>query len=220
MRLLSLKTSLFFILISLLLLSCAEKVNNSRVDALPYYHEATFTPHWSNAKDLPKNFHQIPDFYLTNQLGKTVSQKDLEGKIYIADFFFCTCPGICPKMTKNMKMIQDTFLLDQEVILLSHSVNPSNDSVEVLHRYAIQHRVDSSKWHLLTGNRDSIYRLGRNQYFIEEDLGIKKNADDFLHTENFVLIDKNKHIRGIFNGLNKASMVQLIADIRTLKKEN
>tara|TARA_R110002049_G_scaffold67310_6_gene174956 strand:- start:2573 stop:3247 length:675 start_codon:yes stop_codon:yes gene_type:complete len=191
----------------------------SRVDALPYYNEASFTPKWISSKsDELKSFHKIPDFSFTNQDGKNISQKTFEDKIYVTDFFFTTCPGICPKMTKNMDILQQEFLNDNSVLLLSHSVTPSIDSVQQLKKYALDKNVGKN-WHLVTGNKKEIYDLGRQSYFVEEDLGEPKGIDDFLHTENFVLIDKNKHIRGIYNGLNKNSVMQLIGDIKTLKKE-
>ena len=191
----------------------------SRVDTLPYYNEASFTPKWISSKsDELKSFHKIPDFSFTNQDGKNISQKTFEDKIYVTDFFFTTCPGICPKMTKNMDILQQEFLNDNSVLLLSHSVTPSIDSVQQLKKYALDKNVGKN-WHLVTGNKKEIYDLGRQSYFVEEDLGEPKGIDDFLHTENFVLIDKNKHIRGIYNGLNKNSVMQLIGDIKTLKKE-
>jgi protein SCO1/2 len=195
-------------------------VKTSRVANLPFYNEATFTPNWlevgSNKLDV---FHKIPEFNLTNQLGETVTQNTFRDKIYITDFFFTTCPGICPKMTANMSVLQKEFLDDDEILLLSHSVTPETDSVSVLKDYAEANVILSSKWHLVTGERKQIYDLGRQAYFVEEDLGEVKTEDDFLHTENFVLIDKNKHIRGIYNGLNKTDVQQLITDVKTLKEE-
>lgn len=192
----------------------------SRTAILPYYNEGTFTPKWLYpGTDQLANFHKVPDFSLTNQEGESFSEKNLEGKIYIADFFFTTCPGICPKMTTNMSLLQEAYLDDDEVYLISHSVMPELDTVEVLKRYAEEKGINSRTWHLLTGDRAQIYDLGRYQYFVEEDLGLEKDPDDFLHTENFVLVDKNKHIRGIYNGLNKTALKQLIADVETLKKE-
>lgn len=193
---------------------------NSRVENLPFFNEATFLPKWINpASDSLETFHQIPDFSLINQEGDSVSQKNLEGKIYVANFFFTSCPGICPQMTSNMHILQDEFLNDGSVMLISHSVTPNRDDVAKLKSYAEKRNIDSKRWFLLTGDREQIYDLGRNAYFIEENMGIEKTVDDFLHTENFVLIDKNKHIRGIYNGLNKTSVQQLITDIKTLKTE-
>ena len=166
-----------------------------------------------------KNFHKIADFSLINQDGNTISNKTFSNKIYITDFFFTTCPGICPKMTASMMGLQKEYINDDEVMLLSHSVTPDIDLVPILKKYALKNEIVSSKWHLVTGNRKEIYDLGRKSYFVEEDLGKEKTEDDFLHTENFVLIDKNKNIRGIYNGLNPNDIVQLIADIKTLKKE-
>lgn len=203
------------------LVGCQESKDvTSRVESLPYYNEASFTPHWYSADDkILDTFHQISPFSLVNQKGEIVTEKTLEGKIYITDFFYTTCPGICPKMTNNMAIIQDAFLYDDEVILLSHSVTPSKDSVAVLRDYGDAKGVNPAKWFLVTGAKSEIYKLGRKDYFIEEDLGVEKSDEDFLHTENFVLIDKNRHIRGIYNGLNKTSINQLIADVNTLKEE-
>lgn len=191
----------------------------SRVNKLPYYNEASFTPKWiaSNSKEL-EAFHKIPDFKLTNQNGEIITQKTFENKIYVTDFFFTTCPGICPMMTKNMNLVQEAFKNDDTVLMLSHSVTPTKDSVPQLKKYAINTNIGKN-WHLVTGYKKEIYDLGRTAYFVENDLGEPKGIDDFLHTENFILIDKNKHIRGIYNGLNKNSVKQLIADIKTLKRE-
>jgi len=191
----------------------------SRVAELPYYNEASFTPKWLDKKsDKLKGFHKIPDFKLTNQNGEIITQKTFENKIHVTDFFFTTCPGICPMMTKNMTMVQEAFKNDNEILMLSHSVTPTIDSVPQLRKYALEKQIGYN-WHLVTGNKKEIYDLGRQWYFVEEDLGEPKGLDDFLHTENFILIDKNKHIRGIYNGLNKNSVEQLIADINTLKLE-
>ena len=200
--------------------STSSTEKTSRVETLPFYSEATFTPHWLTPKsDSLKDFHQIPPFSLINQNGEAITEQTFADKIYITDFFFTSCPGICPKMTKNMGVLQEAFLQDEDVLLLSHSVMPHYDSVAVLKNYAEVKEVVDDKWHLVTGDRDHIYGLGRNAYFVEEDLGIEKDLDDFLHTENFVLVDKNRHIRGIYNGLNSGSIEQLIADVKTLKEE-
>ncbi|MEM1322352.1 MAG: SCO family protein [Bacteroidota bacterium] len=212
----------FLFLLSLItLMACTEnRPNGSRVDKLPYYNEATFTPHWLPAKsEALDTFHRISPFQLINQEGDTITEQTFEDKIYVTDFFFTVCPGICPKMMANMMDVQEAFLNDETVLLLSHSVTPERDSVPVLKAYAEKRGILSHKWHLVTGQQQDIYKLGRKDYFVEEDLGLTKEEDEFLHTENFVLIDKNRHIRGIYNGLNKASINQLIADIKTLKEE-
>ena len=193
-------------------------IETSRTEYLPYYNEESFTPNWlTPGTKEEQDFHKIPDFKLVNQLGDTVTQKTFKNKIYVTDFFFTICPGICPQLAENMLKLQEEFKSDPDILLLSHSVMPSTDSVPVLKEYAINHGVINNKWHLVTGDKKEIYSLGRDQYFVENDLGVPKNIDDFLHTENFLLIDKNKHIRGIYNGLNRASIAQLITDIKTLK---
>lgn len=213
---------LYYFAILILFSSCKKnEETQSRVETLPYYNEATFTPIWLDDDDDKLNsFHKIPEFILVNQEGLDVTENTFEDKIYITDFFFTSCPGICTKMTSNMKILQDEFLKDKDVLLLSHSVTPETDSIPILKTYAEMNGVISDKWHLVTGERHQIYNLGRHAYFVEENLGKYKTDDDFLHTENFVLVDKNKHIRGIYNGLNKTSIQQLIADVRTLKKES
>ena len=212
----------FLLLLILVAISCKnnkEETVSSRVANLPYYNEASFTPKWIATKsDVLKSFHKIPDFSFTNQDGKNITHKTFEDKIYVTDFFFTTCPGICPRMTTNMDIIQQEFIKDSSVLLLSHSVTPTIDSVAQLKKYAIDKNIDKN-WHLVTGDKKEIYNLGRQAYFVEEDLGTPKGIDDFLHTENFVLVDKNKHIRGIYNGLNRNAVQQLIADIKTLQKE-
>jgi len=217
------------IVVVLLFAACKQTVKKeniqvketSRVEHLPYYNDESFTPHWITPNtDEEKQFHKIPDFKLVDQLGDTLTQKSFENQIYITDFFFTTCPGICLKMTNNMTKVQEAFLDNDEVAILSHSVTPSIDSVSVLKTYAEKNGVIDSKWHLVTGDKNEIYNLGRNEYFVENDLGIPKDMNDFLHTENFLLIDKNKHIRGIYNGLNRASIAQLITDVEALLEES
>lgn len=190
-------------------------------ESLPYYIDPSFTPKWIDSKS-PEvlGLHKIPSFNFINQNGKIISDSTFNGKVYVADFFFTSCNGICPKMTSNMLLLQKEFKENSDVLLLSHSVTPNKDSVEVLKFYAEQHGVMSGKWHLVTGNREEIYKLGRKSYFVEESLGVQKDEDEFLHTENFILIDRQKHIRGIYNGLNKASIQQLIEDVKLLLMED
>jgi protein SCO1/2 len=217
------KNSVYLLVSLLLLMGCKNTTEEkvvSRVDTLPFYDDPAFTPKWiSKDSDSLKKFHAIANFSLTDQEGKTITNATFANKIYITNFFFTTCPGICPKMATSMTTLQKEFLNNDGVELLSHTVTPETDSVSVLKSYATKNGVVSSKWHLVTGTRKEIYALGRKSYFVEEDLGKKKSEDDFLHTENFVLIDKNKHIRGIYNGLNPASMQELIADVKLLQKE-
>ncbi|MEL6969307.1 MAG: SCO family protein [Bacteroidota bacterium] len=217
----NMKTSSVLFLVIIFWAACSEHLpSKSRVKTLPFYNEATFTPHWIAPDDSAlDSFHRISPFSLTNQEGEVVTAETFKDKIYVVDFFFTICPGICPKMTANMMELQEEFLSDDDVMLLSHSVTPDRDSVPVLKRYAEDKGILSHKWHLVTGTQQAIYKLGRKDYFVEEDLGLTKEEDEFLHTENFVLVDRNRHIRGIYNGLNKSSINQLIIDIKTLKKE-
>mgnify|MGYP001795237683 CR=1 FL=1 len=144
----------------------------SRVEHLPYFGDESFTPNWiTPGSNEEKGFHKIPNFQLTNQLGDTITQETFDDKIYVVDFFFTSCPGICLKMTNNMTKIQEVFKDDSEVLILSHSVTPSIDSVSVLKAYANKYGVLDTKWHLVTGEKTEIYELGRNHYFVENDLG-------------------------------------------------
>ena len=197
-----------------ILISCSKKEERK----LPYYDTSYFTPKWE-MKNV-KTFHKIRKFSLTDQEGNSFSEKNIEGKICVADFFFTSCPGICPKLATSMTSLQSEFLNDNDILLLSHSVTPEKDSVPVLKKYAARNSVNFQKWKLLTGNRADIYDLGRRYYFVEEDLGEKSDSTVFLHTENFVLIDKQRHIRGIYNGLDPNSMTSLKNDIKELKKED
>lgn len=202
---------LFLMSFLFMILAC----NNKK--KLPYYDTADFTPKWEMQDE--KTFHRIRPFKLLNQENKLFTEKDIDCKICVADFFFTSCPGICPKMAKSMADVQKEFMDDEDVLLLSHSVTPYKDSVPVLKKYAQSKKINFKRWKLLTGNKKEIYDLGRKYYFVEEDEGVKKGPDIFLHTENFILIDKQRHIRGIYNGLDPNSIENLIRDIKMLKTE-
>jgi protein SCO1 len=184
---------------------------------LPYYTTSDFTPVWQSPKNKP--FHCIRPFKLIDQKGKPFTEKNIDNKICVVDFIFTVCPGICPKMTKNMSVLQSNFLNDDNVLLLSHSVTPQRDNVSVLAAYAREKGVNYHKWKLLTGRKEEIYNLGRKYYFVEEDLGENREEDVFLHTENFILIDKNRRIRGIYNGLDPDNIQNLNDDIKVLELE-
>ncbi|MFT5585897.1 MAG: protein SCO1/2 [Cognaticolwellia sp.] len=190
--------------------------NSSRVATLPFYDSAEFTPRWHQPNELPADFHHIPDFALTNQHGEAVTQAEMDGQITIVNFFFASCTGICPRLSEAMLRV-DHELAQDGILLLSHSVTPDTDTPEVLSKFAAEKGIDSERWYLLTGDQTLIYSLGRASYFVEEDLGEKKGLTEFLHTENIVLVDGDRHIRGIYNGLNRASVTQLIADVGTLR---
>ena len=165
-----------------------------------------------------KKYHKIAPFSFENQNGKTITQDDYEGKIYIADFFFTTCPTICPKMTANMGSIQEEILNDSTVMLISYSVTPKIDSVPQLKKYAIEKGVNDEKWNLLTGNKKEIYTMARKSYLV-----VKEDGDggpyDMIHTENFILVDPKKRIRGFYDGTDTLAMRELIIDLEILKDE-
>jgi protein SCO1/2 len=200
--------------LALFVISCKDKQN---IRKLPYYNFSDFTPIWETPEDA--SFHKIRAFQLVDQEGKMFSEKDLDGKISIIDFFFTSCPGICPKMADSMTKLQSEFENNDDIQLVSHSVTPDMDSVPTLAAYAKRKNIQYNKWKLLTGNKEEIYNLGRKYYFVEEDLGENKDSSIFLHTENFVLIDKNRIIRGIYNSLDPTSMTALSDDIKVLLQE-
>ncbi|ESU22990.1 cytochrome c oxidase biogenesis protein [Flavobacterium saliperosum S13] len=165
-----------------------------------------------------KNEHRIADFAFTNQNGKTITQKEYEGKIYVADFFFTTCPTICPIMTDNMVWLQEQVKKYPNVMLLSHSVTPDIDSVPVLKEYAERKGVIDSKWNLVTGNKKDIYYIARKSYLAVKT-GKPEEVYDMVHTENFVLVDRKRRVRGFYDGTKKEDVERLLADIIFLVEE-
>jgi protein SCO1/2 len=208
----------FLLSVSSLLFSCK---NDIPKEILPYYNTPNFTPLFiSDSKSVSAKVpHQIADFSFKNQRGETITQTAIEGKIHIADFFFTSCGSICPVMTTNMKKVDSVFNADKNIVLLSYSVTPWIDSVNILKKYAERYQITNPNWHLLTGSKAEIYKLARQSYFAEEDLGFTKDSTNFLHTEHFLLIDKSKRIRGIYNGTLDLEMIQLIKDVKALREE-
>lgn len=172
----------------------------------------------STLQDVRK-YHKIADFSFTNQNGKTITQKDYEGKIYVADFFFTTCGSICPKMTTNLVEVQKAIINNPKVMLLSHTVTPEIDSVPVLKAYAIKNGVDDKKWNLVTGDKKDIYTMARKSYLAVK-LGKPDELYDMVHTENFVLVDSKRRVRGFYDGTDKKEIQRLIADINWLSSQN
>ena len=160
-------------------------------------------------------YHTIADFSFTNQNGKTITQKDYEGKIYVADFFFTTCESICPKMTANMVDVQKAILNNPKVMLLSHTVMPDVDSVSVLKKYALDKGIVDSKWNLVTGDKKDIYSIARKSYLAVK-MGKPEELYDMVHTENFILIDSKRRVRGFYDGTNREEVKKLIEDIQWL----
>jgi protein SCO1/2 len=162
--------------------------------------------------------HRVGSFNLIDQEGKSLTEKQFENKIYITDFFFVTCPTICPKMATQMNRVYDEFIDNSDILFLSHTVMPEKDSVPVLNEYAKELHVDNNKWKFVTGDKKEIYNLARKTYFAaitEGDGGV----DDFIHTENFILVDKEKRLRGFYDGTSEKDINRLIADIYTLLSE-
>jgi len=206
----------FFILL-VFLAGCKSKPGK---ESLPFINKPDFTPEWIEKKDPAySSIHRIPAFSFIDQDGKTVTEKTVEGKIYVADFIFTRCGSICPKMTSNMGLIQEKFKNNNDVLLLSHSVTPVMDSVPVLKKYAEEKGVISGKWHLLTGKEEDIYSLAKKQYYAGDTIGYYQTGNEFLHTENFILVDKQRRIRGVYNGTLPLEMERLEEDINTLLKE-
>lgn len=165
-----------------------------------------------------RKYHTIDDFKLLNQNGDTITQDFYDGKIYVADFFFTTCQSICPIMTDHMLKVQEKLKNDPDVLLLSHTVIPQVDSVPQLKKYALEKGIDDQKWNLVTGDKKQIYQLARKSYLAAKSEG-DAGPFDMIHTENFVLVDKEKRIRGFYDGTDPKAIEDLLHDIEILKKE-
>ncbi len=210
----------YILLLVTVFVSCQKEKAVDKTTTLPFFNSAEFTPEWISKES--KNYdkiHTIPSFSFTNQNGEQVTNDHYEGKIYVADFFFVTCPGICPRLTKNMRFLQKEFKDDDSVLLLSHTVMPVRDSVPVLKEYGIENKIDSKKWNLVTGNKEGIYDIARTGYFTDEDFVKTQDKEAFIHTENFVLVDTEGRIRGVYNGTLELEVKRLIKHIKMLKKE-
>ena len=210
------KRRLIFITI---LLCCACKQPLKNKVPLPFFNNPDWTPIWiiQGSPDY-STIHSIPAFSFMNQNGQVVSKNNVVGKIYIANFFFTRCNGICPKMMYNMALLRDAFKQDSMVLFLSHSVTPETDSVAVLKKYADLNKIVAPKWQLLTGDKEAIYTLAKREYFAGDSVGYYQSGNAFLHTENFILIDKCGRIRGVYNGTLLLEIERLKEDIFTLQQ--
>jgi len=203
-----------FILIIIFFISCKNRDNKS----LPIYNPVDFNPVLVDKELQSKNSnHTVSDFKLINQNGDTITQEVYKDKIYVTDFFFTRCPTICPVMTDNMKVLQDKFINDTDIMFLSMSVTPDIDSIPVLRHYADEKGVIDAKWNVTTGDKKHIYELARKSYFAVVEQG-DGGLQDFIHTPNFILVDKQKQIRGIYDGTDDNDINRLISDIKTLKE--
>lgn len=208
--------AIFFTILCIIIITIIYNVLNVK-QPLPIYQPASVSQELvdSTIQHIEK-YHKIADFSLTNQNGKTITQDDYKDKIYVADFFFTTCQTICPIMTKNMEQLQKEIINDDDVMLLSHSVTPTIDSVAQLKKYAKEKGVIDRKWNLVTGDKKQIYELARKSYLAVKTDG---NGDeyDMIHTENFMLIDKKRQIRGFYDGTKPEDIERILDDIKTLK---
>jgi protein SCO1/2 len=207
---------IFFSILCIIIIAIIYNVLNVK-QPLPIYQPAMVAEELVDSTIQHQlKYHKIADFSLINQNGKTITQDDYKDKIYVADFFFTTCQTICPVMTKNMEQIQKEIINDDDIMLLSHSVTPTIDSVAQLKKYAKEKGVIDSKWNLVTGDKKQIYELARKSYLAVKTDG---NGDeyDMIHTENFMLIDKKRQIRGFYDGTKPEDIERILEDIKTLK---
>jgi protein SCO1 len=187
------------------------KYQDKPLKSLPVYGQKYF-----NGKD--SVFHTIKPFKFINQNGDTITEKNFEGCIYVTDYFFTTCQSICPIMSTQMELVAKEFSDFKNVKFLSHTVNPENDSVNVLLDYAKAHHANPEQWHFVTGDKKQLYDMARESYLLNAEVG-DGGPNDFIHTQNFALIDTKKNIRGFYDGTDKADVQRLIKDIKTLLKE-
>ncbi len=189
--------------------------------ALPHYFPQDIVEKEVDGKIVNDTiFHEVPAFAFPSSQGNVVSNKTTEGKIYVADFFFTTCPGICPQMSNQLKRVQEAFIDNPEILILSHTVDPDNDSISVLKTYAEKYKVIPNKWFFLRGDKDVTYDLAQKGYFISalEDSNFT-DTDRFVHSDKLILVDKQKHIRGYYNGTDEKEVERLILEISILMTE-
>lgn len=208
--------SLIKILLGVCIVGCS-----SDATQIPYYNTPDFTPIFlSENQELKKTItHQISDFSFVNQNKQIITNKEIEGKVHVANFMFTSCTSICPDMTGNMKLVEEAFFNDERVAVLSYSVTPWIDTPDKLLDYVKFNDIKTNNWHFLTGSKNDIYSLARESYFAEESIGFSKDSTDFLHTEYFILVDKNKRIRGVYNGTLMLESKQVVEDIKILLEE-
>jgi protein SCO1/2 len=189
--------------------------NNKPLRYLPIFGEKSYES--INGK-MDTTYHTVKNFSFINQDGKTVTQKNFEGCVYVTDYFFTTCHSICPIMSTQMERVAEKFKGNPEVKILSHTVDPEIDTVQQLKAYAIKHNADAKQWMFVTGDKKALYDMARTSYLLNADEG-NGGPDDFIHTQNFALIDKDKRIRGFYDGTDTTDMGQLLKDIDLLLKE-
>lgn len=213
---LNMKLRLLFLL-TVLFLACS--CSDSTVSEVPYYDTPDFTPVWKNTQEADE-LHKVSDFKFTDQDGNEVTGEMMKGKIYAVNFFFTSCPGICPSMTRNLLRFQKTFSSESDIKIISHSVMPEADTREKLKEYERNFGIINGKWYLVRGSISEVYSIARRSYFAEEKAGYNSDSTEFLHSENVILIDRQGHIRGIYKGTLALDIERMIEDVNLIKKEN
>jgi protein SCO1 len=186
---------------------------------VPYYATPDFTPIWTTGKAIIDTIRTVGAFRLTDQHEHIITQDSVRNTVHLVNFFFTSCPGICPTMTTNIKQVYEMYRGNTRVKFLSHSVTPDIDTAPLLRKYAAKYGISGHQWHFLRGKKDEIYRLARMGYFIEEEAGYSKDSKEFLHSENIILVDKHGRLRGIYNGTLRAEIPRMIEDIGELLRE-
>lgn len=186
------------------------------------------TYYYSQTRDLPKKLpilgnpgHRVSDFSFTNQDGKTVTLANVDGKIRVVNYFFTTCKGICPRMNENMTKVYQAYRGNNDILILSHTVDPKKDTVGAMKAYSMHFDADPNQWMFLTGDKKALYEMARDEYLVTavDDTATADINSDFIHSERFILVDKGGRIRGQYDGLNAGEVNQLIGDIKELLKE-
>lgn len=188
------------------------KQEKQPIRMLPYYGKKLHN------KEKDTTYHLVKSFSFINQYNETVTDETVKNKIYVTDFFFTTCQSICPIMSSQLERVYDEFKNAKDIMILSHTVSPEEDSVNVLMNYAKLHGVKDRKWLFLTGDKKQLYDMARKSYLLNMEEG-KGDENDFIHTQNFALIDKEKHLRGFYDGTDSLDVTRLIADIKLLQEE-
>lgn len=179
---------------------------------LPYFGQK------NSMKDGDTAYHTVKPFCFTNQYGEKVTEETVKGKIYVTDFFFTTCQSICPIMSTELERVYKQFSFRDDVLILSHTVSPEEDSVNVMMDYAKLHGVKDKKWLFLTGDKKHLYDMARTSYLLNAEEG-NGDEDDFIHTQNFALVDKERHLRGFYDGTDSLDVSRLITDLKLLIEE-
>lgn len=196
----------FFMVLAIVFIGYSYKVTREQPKSLPIYGNPG---------------HKIEAFSFTDQEGKTVTQDDIKGKIFVVEYFFTTCKGICPKMNENMVKVYEAFRGSNDVMILSHTVDPKKDTVQAMKAYSLRFDADPKQWKFLTGDKKELYEKARNSYLVTavDDTASVDIESDFIHTDHFVLVDRDGQIRGTYEGTKIGSINQLIGDIKELLKE-